>query len=184
MSDKISLRTYYRAQRQTLSASEQIQHALTIAEHLQTLPAWPQWQHIGFYWAQSTAGELCLQPSLEAAWAAHKQCYLPRLIDRTLEFVPYTQNSALQANRFGIPEPLGLAVPIEQLEVLLLPLVAFDDHHQRLGMGGGFYDQTLATCTSRPFLVGIAHECQRAPQLPTEPWDIPLDIILTETGVH
>jgi 5-formyltetrahydrofolate cyclo-ligase len=72
---------------------------------------------------------------------------------------------------------------------LLLPLVGFDETGNRLGMGGGYYDRTLSYLRQRkhwrrPRLVGIAHECQKVDALAPSPWDVPLDMIVTEERVY
>jgi 5-formyltetrahydrofolate cyclo-ligase len=98
----------------------------------------------------------------------------------------------MRANRFNIPEPtlrnrrLRLAWT---LDLLLVPLVGFDAGGNRLGMGGGFYDRTLSylshrTYWRRPRLIGIAHECQRVAELRLRPWDVPLDMVVTERQVY
>lgn len=91
----------------------------------------------------------------------------------------------LVPNRYGILEPrLNVldVLPANQLDVICTPLVAFDGSGQRLGMGGGYYDRTLAPWYqsgngAKP--VGIAHDCQRVETLPVEAWDVPLPEILT-----
>jgi 5-formyltetrahydrofolate cyclo-ligase len=70
-----------------------------------------------------------------------------------------------------------------------MPLVGFDANCNRLGMGGGFYDRTLAylrlrRCWRRPLLIGIAHECQRVERLETNTWDVPLDLVVTEERIY
>ncbi len=63
-----------------------------------------------------------------------------------------------------------------------MPLVAFDSQGQRLGMGGGFYDRTLAQTDlmkKSPLRIGLAHDCQYLDYLPVEPWDLPLAWVLT-----
>ena len=72
-----------------------------------------------------------------------------------------------------------------RLDLVLVPLVGFDPQGNRLGMGGGFYDRTFAyrgrrKHTSRPCLIGLAHECQRVEHLPCAGWDIPLDGVITD----
>ena len=65
-----------------------------------------------------------------------------------------------------------------------MPLVGFDNKGNRLGMGGGFYDRTLANLdrlSYRPLLIGVAHDCQQADALPVMQWDIPLNAIVTPT---
>jgi 5-formyltetrahydrofolate cyclo-ligase len=109
-----------------------------------------------------------------------------------LWFTPYAADSELVQNRFGIPEPRVLPrrrVPPWRLDLILVPLVGFDSAGNRLGMGGGFYDQTLAFLQRRshwrkPRLLGIAYDFQQLDQLPAEPWDIPLDGIATESRIH
>ena len=70
-----------------------------------------------------------------------------------------------------------------------MPLVGFDLNGYRLGMGGGFYDTSLAylrrrSAWKKPFLMGIAYECQKVETLPRDPWDIPLDAVLTEKKLY
>jgi 5-formyltetrahydrofolate cyclo-ligase len=112
---------------------------------------------------------------------------LPRQSARPLRFAPLGQATRMRPNRYGIAEPVCRQPhPARQLDVLLLPLVAFDLQGTRLGMGGGYYDATLAYLRHRsvwrkPRLIGVAYDCQQATALPRDPWDCPLDAILTET---
>lgn len=140
-------------------------------------------------------GEVDLTAVAQAAWAMGKQCFLPvlsPLYHNRLWFAPYTAESPLQLNRFGIPEPdlnWRAMRPVWSLDLLLMPLVAFDRQGNRLGMGGGFYDRTLAYLNQRshwrkPHLIGTAYELQRFEQLPSQPWDMPLEGVVTEQGFH
>ena len=147
-------------------------------------------RRIGFYFAQGA--EFDTQPLLEQALRMQRACYLPVLPrrGRVMRFGRMESTTRLKANRYGIPEPLD-AKPLRarQLDLLLMPLVGFDKHGYRLGMGGGYYDATLAFMRHRrlwrkPLLVGIAYECQRVDALPHDPWDMPLDAVLTERGLH
>lgn len=94
-------------------------------------------------------------------------------------------------NRYGILEPqlnCSHVSPVAQLDMILMPLVAFDSKGNRLGMGGGFYDRTLAHLpknkAQRPTLIGIAHQCQFVDALPVASWDIPLDYIITDERIY
>ncbi len=128
-------------------------------------------------------GEIDPALLLHAAVATGKRTLLPRLRQRRLEFVDYRPaHAALRRNRFDIPEPVGRAIPLQQIDVVCMPLVGFDRRGRRLGMGGGFYDRTFAARSrgARPYLVGLAHACQEVAQLPSEAWDVPLLGIATE----
>jgi 5-formyltetrahydrofolate cyclo-ligase len=122
-----------------------------------------------------------------------KVCYLPVITPRqSLWFAPYAEGDPLALNRFGIPEPArpGLSlVGARALDLILTPLVAFDDQGHRLGMGGGFYDRTLSFLRQRhawhkPRLLGVAHELQRISALTAEPWDVPLDGVATDMQLY
>lgn len=122
--------------------------------------------------------------------AAGKQVYLPIVHGKSLKFARFTEQTHLQKNRFGIDEPVAVAtLQTDRLNLVLAPLVAFDQNGNRLGMGGGYYDRTfafLAKC-ARPAalkLVGVAFEFQRTELPNPRPWDIPLDAVVTETGWH
>jgi 5-formyltetrahydrofolate cyclo-ligase len=121
-----------------------------------------------------------------------RRCYLPVLPrrGRVMRFGRIAGKTPMQRNRYGIPEPVD-ARPLRarQLDLLLMPLVGFDAQGYRLGMGGGYYDATLAFMRHRrwwrrPRLVGIAYECQRVETLPRDPWDMPLDAVLTEARLY
>ncbi len=128
-----------------------------------------------------------------------KAIYLPVLGrsigDRTrvkLRFVRWTTSETMHPNRFGIPEPTrrGRHIrPARHLDLILVPLVGFDSACNRIGMGGGYYDRTLAYLKARRFwrrprLIGVAHECQRIETIETRPWDVPLDAVVTERRVY
>ncbi len=91
----------------------------------------------------------------------------------------------MKNNRYGIPEPLNSPeIPLPDINLLLMPLVGWDEFGQRLGMGAGFYDRTLQPFSQSdlPIRVGVAYQLQKVPRLPREPWDIRLHMLLSETG--
>jgi 5-formyltetrahydrofolate cyclo-ligase len=129
-------------------------------------------------------------PLIDWALAQGKEVYLPIIRpDRHLDFARYRTGTRLEPNRVGILEPARanreLICPT-RLDVVLTPLVGFDANANRLGMGGGFYDRTFAALNrfrhwSRPRLLGVAFECQRVSALTTQPWDVALWRVITET---
>ena len=97
-------------------------------------------------------------------------------------------HESMTRNRFRIAEPQDLPArqrKVWTLDLILLPLVGFDEQGGRLGMGGGFYDRSLAYLHRRknwhmPTLLGLAHECQRVDELAMASWDVPLQATVTD----
>jgi len=189
--DRPALRRQLRGLRRQLSEAEQRHAARQLARLVQRSALFRRSRHIGFYLAND--GELALTPLLEHAWAMRKICYLPVITpDHRLRFAPYRPGDTLAPNVFGIPEPASAGLRIVDarlLDLLLIPLVGFDTQGNRLGMGGGFYDRSLAFLRHRhhwrkPRLLGIAHALQRVDALDPQWWDIPLDGVATDQQLH
>jgi 5-formyltetrahydrofolate cyclo-ligase len=135
-------------------------------------------------------GELDTRPLIEQLWRSGKRVYLPVLhpfSPDNLLFLHYHPRSELVVNRLKIQEPkldVRDVLPLNKLDVLITPLVAFDTQGQRLGMGGGFYDRTLQNWQHYGLQpVGYAHDCQQVDTLPIEKWDIPLPAVVTPSKV-
>lgn len=181
------LRKQLRRARRALSARQQQAAAQGLAHRLRTLLPLLRARHVAFYLPND--GEIDPRPLVHFLEKLGKRCYLPRLYpgdNNRVWFVRYRQGDALEDNRYGIPEPLlhGERLPAWAMQVVLMPLVGFDRAGNRLGMGGGFYDRTFGfkagRKNGRPLLIGLAHSVQEVPALPTESWDMPLDVIATE----
>jgi 5-formyltetrahydrofolate cyclo-ligase len=187
------IRHQIKAQRQQLS-----QQTLNLHSHklFRLATGYMPFRHsrrIAFYIA--VRGEIDPAPLLKLALDTGKSVYLPILRKRPshgLWFGPYTSDCASSNNRFGIPEPdfshRKLVMPWA-LDLVFVPLIAFDRKGNRMGMGGGFYDRTFAFRAKRrhltgPTLVGLAHEFQMQPQLPVMPWDVALDAVITESAIY
>jgi 5-formyltetrahydrofolate cyclo-ligase len=185
---KQAIRSAKRQQRRTLTRARQNDAAQRLAAIVSIQPFFLHSQALAFYLAND--GELSPDFLMALAQAAGKITCLPvldRLQADRMHFFPYRDGDRLRPNRFGIPEPdlkLRHKYPAWTLDVVFLPLVAFDRKGNRLGMGGGFYDRTFARYSrakgNAPLLVGIAHSFQEVDSLPTEPWDIALHAIATE----
>ena len=198
-STRAQIRVDIRALRQQLTKSDQ-QHASSaisekLAKHSHIIKA----NSIAVYLAND--GELDLVDFIDWCWQQNKQVYLPVIhpfCKGHLLFLHYQPTTKLVSNKYGIFEPkLNVAnvLPVNQLDVLITPLVAFDSQGDRIGMGGGFYDRTLANWHQqtklqtrlqqleakqiKPFPIGVAHHCQKIAKVPVEHWDIRLPEILT-----
>lgn len=139
-------------------------------------------------------GEIDCLPLLNRALHLKAPCYLPIVPphrQRKLWFSQLGDGPHWKNNRFGIPEygHRFRKVRASELDVLFMPLLGFDQHGTRMGMGGGFYDASLAFLLRRKFwkrpkLVGLAFERQQVELLPRAPWDVPLDAVLTEKRLY
>ena len=183
-SERQQIRAQIRRQRQALSPLQQQQAAHQVAELALTFPPLAQAKKVALF--LSFDGELNTRPLIASLWQRGQQVYLPVLhpfSEGQLLFIRYLPDTPLVRNRFGIPEPelnVTELAPLSTLDMILVPLVAFDAQGQRLGMGGGFYDRTLQHWRQQGVLpAGLAHCCQQVPALPTEQWDIPLPVIIT-----
>jgi 5-formyltetrahydrofolate cyclo-ligase len=159
----------------------------SIARHLEALIAKVDVAGIAFYFA--TPHEVDLAGWMTRAWSAGKRLYAPVLTEvaGAMHFYAITPDTPIQQGRFNLRTPVlaANAVPaaLQALDAVLLPLVSFDGVGGRLGMGGGFYDRYFADAGTRPRMVGVAYDVQECPELlPTQPWDIPLDGVVTESG--
>lgn len=112
-------------------------------------------------------------------WSDRKQFFLPRVNGVNLELLPYNR-SQLRLGAFHIEEPEGSDItPPELMELIIVPAVAFDRHGNRIGRGKGFYDRLLAE--TKATTVGVGYDFQLFDEVPTEPHDTPLDMVITQT---
>ncbi len=175
-----------RAKRRALSVDDRCFFSEKIAEYLFNSPFYLSAKTVACYF--STDEEVNTSLILQGILAEDKACYLPRLVPNKqgiMEFVRYCEDDSLQANQFNILEPClperEIAV-LDEIDLVLAPLVAFDDKGNRLGMGAGYYDRALANKTAKTFYCGLAYSCQRVDSLEVNAWDVPLDEVITERG--
>ena len=183
------LRRMLRKARRALTPCQQRQAARGLYKQLAQQPLFRRARHISLY--LPTDGEIDPRLLLRAAQRRGKATYLPVLSawPRTkMVFQRIRPGEKLKPNRFRILEPrhnLARQRKVWALDLVLLPLVGFDDVGGRLGMGGGFYDRSLAYLARRndwrkPTLLGLAHECQKVERLAQASWDVPLQGTVTD----
>jgi len=126
-------------------------------------------------------GEVDTAQLFVSARAAGKQVVYPRVVHDQLQFVPVDDVASLQVGSFGICEPPdGDGVPVSAIDLMLIPGIAFSRDGHRLGSGYGYYDRTLGTQGRPGVLVGLAYDFQLLETLPSEPHDVPLDLLVTD----
>ena len=178
------IRKHVRNLRREISDEQQQLAAVQAADHALNFAPIQQAQHIALF--LSVDGESNTRPLIAKLWQRKQQVYLPVLHPFStgqLLFLRYDEKTELKINRLRIPEPpldIRQVITLDQLDLMMVPLVAFDQHGQRLGMGGGFYDRTLQNWRQHGFLpVGLAHDCQQVDSLPVAEWDVPLPAVMT-----
>ena len=120
-----------------------------------------------------------------------KKCYLP-LIDKDLnnkemEFSEFNSKVSLVKNKFNIPEPFNGSLTItSELELIIMPLVAFDNKGYRLGMGKGYYDFTFKNfkLTKKQVFLGLAYDFQKTESCYPEEHDLKMDAVICPSGIY
>jgi 5-formyltetrahydrofolate cyclo-ligase len=185
-SGRTALRRRLHAERAQLGAAERIVAASALISTLEQLPEFLVDAHVAGYWA--VGGELPLNLVPGRLARRGQGYYLPVLApDKRLNFALWKSETIVHANRHGIPEPSDAEETItpEQIDVVLMPLLGFDRHGNRLGSGGGYYDRSFSflqgkSRPAQPLLVGIGYHFQELPVMTAQSWDVPLDFVATD----
>ena len=179
---KGSLRAALRAERRTRSSDEVDGASRAVCAAVLDLPPVRHARHLAVYVAAS--GEIDPLDVVQVAMARGQVVYFPRVAGPGLEFLscPLT---ALRSGAYGLPEPTeGRRLdPSSPDVVLLVPGLGFDPAGTRLGRGGGHYDRALAEYPTA-LRIGLACDAQIRSSLPREPWDQPMDAVVSERRVR
>jgi len=172
-----------RAHRRNLAPKDQQEASRNLARHGRKITQIMNAGRIASY--APFDGEICPQHLLNIR--SFRALSLPKIHNyRTRKMHFLDAGTSSTGNRFGIPEPKneGHPIPVNNHQLVLVPLVAFDRSGNRLGMGAGYYDRALSSLAhqtaTKPFLVGLAHHFQEVKSLNANAWDVPLDAILTD----
>lgn len=182
---KEALRAANRELRSSLPPHYQKTQSIQVNKRIKQLELYRRAKHVALYHANHR--EISLDMIWRTAPMQGKFCYFPKMTSEgTLIFLPATPATYFKTNQYGIAEPdipCSRAISLSTLDLILVPLVAFDAHKTRIGMGAGFYDKTLEGET-HPLLIGVAYEFQQCPYIAPDPWDICLDAVVTETNTY
>ncbi|WMY94838.1 MAG: 5-formyltetrahydrofolate cyclo-ligase [Arsenophonus sp.] len=178
------IRENIRKKRQELTNSERNNAAYAITKFVLNQKKILSADHIGLF--LSFDGEINTKFLIKNLWNHKKKIYLPFLnfYHQEIVFIKYSPNTLLKKNYFNIYEPLVNTkhiIPIKNIDIIFAPLVAFDKQGNRLGMGGGYYDRLLKKLNKNTHIIGLAYNFQLVNKIPTEPWDISLPEIITES---
>lgn len=182
---KTVIRNTLKQVRSKLSVAFRTTASQTICTRIKKLEHYRQAKRIALYHAIN--GEVDLSSLWNSAPLQGKYCYFPALKeDSTLIFLPATPATAFKKNQYGIQEPdidHDLAISLDELDIIFMPLLGFDLYCTRLGMGAGYYDRTLAN-KPKCLLLGIAYEFQRLDFIEAQSWDVPLDGVMTQQNQY
>jgi len=196
MKSRDIIRQEVRTKRRQLNAEQQQEQANLLCKILIAQIDLEHVKHIAIYLAND--GELNTKPFINWCWKNKISVYLPVIHPFNkghLLFLEYAKTSVMIKNKYGISEPkldVRTIVAVNDIDIIFAPLVAFDQTGNRLGMGGGFYDRTLAVWyleyqqnkQTKPMPIGLAHNCQKVKAIPIENWDIPLPKIITPSTIY
>lgn len=180
-----------RTARKSLLSRDKQAKSQQVAQRLLATEGYQKAQRIGAYLCLPE--EVDVRAIIETAWADGKQVYLPVVLawGEPLLFAPYTADSVLTKDCLSIDIPAverSEYIAAQALDMVVTPLVAFDEQRNRIGMGGGFYDRTFAfkqQGQSSPQLLGVAFETQRVESnIVANEWDICPDAIITEATIY
>jgi 5-formyltetrahydrofolate cyclo-ligase len=182
---KKSLRLEALARRDALPVDYRIEHSLLMADvavaELSVLPG----EVVSAFIPMRS--EVDVRPLMFALGAKRARVCVPAILDKTtIEFRELVRGAALIDMGFGTVGP-GPEAAVLDPTLMLVPLAAFDDAGNRIGYGAGYYDRAIARLRDKgitPRLVGVAFDCQQVEAVPFEPHDVPLDAILTESGLR
>lgn len=202
LTDKAALRKQLRARRAAVMPAQRRAAAQQLVRQALRQRLLARRRRIGFY--MPAKNEIDILPMLRKALRMGVACYLPVLPRRALVSAGRralwfsriaarasdldTTRFGWRNNRYAIPEflPRGVrTVRARQLDLLLTPLLGFDRQGWRIGMGGGYYDASLAFLKRRkhwhkPRLIGVAYAVQEVARAPHDAWDVPLQGVLNE----
>jgi len=185
-----TLREHLKLKRKNLSSKESHDMSHEISQKIIRSKWIREHMNVGIY--HPVNGEANTLQLIEFMWSINQQVFLPIINKKYLLFSRLNPDSKLKKNRFGIPEPSITRegqVSANDLDIAFVPLVAFDLNGFRIGMGSGYYDRTFEKKlkikdTKSPVLIGLAYEFQKQECLNHQPWDVPLDMVVTELNTY
>ncbi|MEJ8574982.1 5-formyltetrahydrofolate cyclo-ligase [Microbaculum marinum] len=169
------------AERLAIDPDTRLAHAGRIAASLEASIGPVSGRIVSVYWP--FRGEPDLRGFMERVTGNGGTCALPVVVERArpVVFRAWKPGDRLERGVWNIPVPADGAEVVP--DVVVAPVVGFDPHCYRLGYGGGYYDRTLAALTRRPAVFGVGYAAAAIATIHPQPHDIPMDAIVTETGV-
>ena len=182
---KKALRKDYKQKRRALSDSLIEEASLSIANKLLEMPIW-HFFYYHIFLSISKNNEVKTEPILSILLGKDKNIIIPKVGTKgDLQNYLLTDGTTIKKNRFGIPEPVeGLIVEEKTLDVVFVPLLAFDQVGNRVGYGGGYYDRFLKKCRPDTLKIGLSFFEAESQIIDVDNQDVPLDYCITPNKVY
>lgn len=178
--NKDAYRKKYRLLRSQLSENQIKKYSLAIANHLEDLPIWEA-TYYHLFLTISKQKEVDTQPIISLLKKRDKKIVIPKSEKNgDLTHFLWTDNMVLKTNQWHILEPQkGQIISENTMEVVFVPLLAYDQKGNRIGYGKGYYDLFLSKCSAEAVKIGLSFFDPLRELIPAEPHDIPLDYVVT-----
>lgn len=125
----------------------------------------------------SISEEVETRKIIEYCWKQKKEIYVPKTVGKTLEFYRIHSWFDVEEGNFHVLEPVtDTRIKTEEIDLMIVPLSAYDSNNQRCGYGRGYYDSILKQCKKT---IGLGYMEQHVDSLETDPWDVALDVIIS-----
>ena len=183
---KNQLRLKYKKLREEISPEELDDRSIDIANKLLSLPIW-NYSYYHLFLSISEKKEVNTEAILHILQGMDKNVVVSRSDFKDYKLTNYllTDSTVLRTNKWGIPEPVdGIEIPPQKIEVVFIPLLAFDEKGNRIGYGKGFYDRFLSSCTGETIKVGLSLFGAEPLILEVSEDDVPLDYCVTPSKVY
>jgi len=184
---KKQAREISKSRRNKLSDYKKKKASIAISKAIINLDDFNYASNVGCY--MSSYGEVDTWPIVNEIWKRGKNLFLPKIrTNSKMDFAKTTSNEKFLNNQYGIKEPISNNFTDSKfLDLVIVPLVAFDNKGNRIGMGGGYYDREFNYLKkekkpSKPLLIGVAFDCQKFEKIQQDSWDVSLSNVFTESG--
>ena len=179
MMDKKEMRRMVRELKRAVTLDEKRRRSAPIMEQVEQLEAFVKARTVLLYWSMD---DEVYTHAFADRWHERKRLLLPCVEGEDLLLRQYRGRQSLRPGpEFGIPEPVGpIFDRLDEVEMIVVPGVAFDRQGNRMGRGRGFYDRLLKS-TPAALKVGVAFDFQMFDSIPVEPFDVAMDVVVTES---
>lgn len=155
---KKALRIHYKTLRKQLSENQLEEMSLAVANNVLTLPIWEK-TYFHIFLPIEAHNEVNTEFILHLLSGKDKEILISKSDFETRNMTHFllTDNTKIKKNEYNIPEPVdGIEVPAKKIEVVFIPLLAYDKQGNRVGYGKGFYDKFLSECQPETIKIGLS----------------------------